>query len=128
MNPSAYLLLRLGVGMSMFGHGLVRAPKLAMFSDWMLKGFQKSWLPEFLVLPFSYLIPIAEFIIGILLLLGFFTKQAAFAGGILMIVLIFGSSMQENWGAVPSQLIHITFFALLIQFVSSNKWCVDSTS
>ncbi len=125
MNTTAFLLLRLGIAASMFGHGLVRLPKLAAFSNWMLGSFEKSMLPKVFVLPFSYALPIAEFTVGLLLLLGLFTKQALLAGGWIMLILIFGTAMVENWEAIPSQLIHLAFFALLIQFIPYNSWSLD---
>lgn len=121
----SFLLLRLAVGMSMFGHGLVRLPKLSEFSAGMVADFQESMIPEILVLPMTYVIPIAELIIGILLLLGLFTRLVLIAGGVLMIVLIFGVSMVENWGALPSQMIHSLFFAGLIPFLSHNVYSLD---
>ena len=125
MNTTAYLLLRLAIGMSMFGHGLVRLPKLEGFSKWMTGSFAKSMLPESVVPPFAYLLPIAEFTIGVLLLIGLFTRSALVTGSVVMIVLIFGSSIIENWDAVPSQLIHIAFFALLLNYSGANTWAVD---
>lgn len=122
----AFLLARLAVGMSMFGHGLVRVPKLPVFSNWMVGQFQKSMLPDAIVEPFSYILPIAELIVGILLLLGLFTRQALIAGSIVMISLIFGSSMIEEWGSIPSQLFHAAYFSVLLCFVSSyNSMSID---
>ncbi|HEY1054496.1 MAG TPA: DoxX family membrane protein [Emticicia sp.] len=121
-----FVLLRLAVGMSMFGHGLVRIVKLPKFSAWMVGQFEKSMLPEALVIPFSYVLPIIEFGIGVLLLIGLFTKQALIIGGITMILLIFGSSMIEEWGAIPSQLIHTFFFAVLLSYLNYNSYSVDN--
>ncbi len=126
MDTITYLLLRLAIGASMFGHGLVRLPKLGTFSKWMAGSFEKSMLPGFLVVPFSYALPIAEFLIGLLLLIGLFTKPALLAGGIVMIILIFGTTMIENWESLPSQLIHVAFFALLFHFASSNSKALDN--
>jgi len=113
----SFLLARLAVGMSMFGHGMVRIPKLAGFSNWMTGQFQKSMLPEMIVKPFSYALPVAELLVGVLLLLGLFTRQALIAGAFIMIALIFGSSMIEEWNSIPSQLIHAAFFSVLLSFV-----------
>ena len=126
MDITTYLLLRLAVGASMFGHGLVRLPKLHTFSNWMVGSFEKSLLPKVLVVPFSYALPIAEFFIGLLVIMGLFTQQSLTAGGFVMIILIFGTAMIENWEALPSQLIHIAFFALLLQFVASNSMALDN--
>lgn len=122
---TSFLLLRLAIGLSMFGHGLVRLPKLSGFSKWMVGSFQKSMLPESLVLPFSYALPIAEFVVGLLLLLGLFTRNALMAGGIVMLMLIFGSTMIEEWNALPSQLIHVAFFAFLLNYIHLNSFAVD---
>lgn len=125
MKPIVFLLLRLSVGISMFGHGLVRLPKLNAFSHWMVNSFQKSMLPQVLVIPFSYALPFAEFLIGLLLLVGLFTKQALISGVIVMLALLFGTAMIENWEAIPTQLIHVIFFAVLLQFAESNTWALD---
>jgi thiosulfate dehydrogenase [quinone] large subunit len=125
MNTTSFLLLRLGIGISMFGHGLVRLPKLAGFSQWMVTSFEKSLLPNAIVTPFSYALPILEFGIGTLLILGLLTKQALLAGSIVMLLLLLGTTLIENWEALPSQLIHLVFFAILIQFISSNTWSLD---
>lgn len=128
MNKTSYLLLRLGVAISMFGHGLVRMPKLAGFSAWMTKSFEHSMLPEILVKPFSYLLPFAELITGLLLLIGLFTKQALIAASLVMIVLVFGCTMTENWEAISSQLLHLAFFAVLLHFAGSNSYAVDKAA
>lgn len=121
----SYVLVRLAVAMSMFGHGLVRLPKLEGFSNWMVGNFEKSFLPKAIVLPFSYILPFAEFIVGLLLLLGLFTRNTLVAGGVVIIVLIFGSSCIEEWSAIPSQLIHAAFFAYLLTHIDLNAFAFD---
>lgn len=123
----SFLLARLAVGMSMFGHGLARLPKLQTFSNGMVSQFEKSILPKFTVIPFSYILPITELLVGIFLLIGLFTKQTLIVGSVLMILLIFGSSMIEEWGGIPSQLIHAAFFCMLLSLEKSyNSFAVDS--
>src|SRR6187431_1929396 len=100
MNTFAFLILRLAIAVSMLGHGLVRLPKLKTFSQWMVGSFEKSMLPKILVLPFSYVLPIAEFTIGLLLLTGLFTKPAAFGGAAVILLLLFGTALIENWDAI----------------------------
>lgn len=117
MNSTAYLFTRLAIGMSFFGHGLARMPKLNGFSHWMVGQFQKSYLPEGLIIPFSYALPFAELIVGVLLLIGFFTREAAIAGAVVMLVLIFGTTSIENWEAIPTQLLHVAFLVVVLQFL-----------
>jgi thiosulfate dehydrogenase [quinone] large subunit len=92
----------------------------------MVGSFENSMLPKIIVTPFSYILPIAEFAIGLFLLLGIFTKPSLVAGAIVMLILLFGTSMIENWEAIPSQLIHIAFFALLLHFADYNSWAIDT--
>ncbi len=125
-NTTTFLLARLAVAVSLFGHGLVRLPKLNGFSHWMVKQFELSMLPKILVVPFSYVLPIAEFTIGLLLILGLFTRQALVAGSVVMLLLIFGSCMIEEWDAIPSQLIHVAFCTVLLSYVKEyNSFTMD---
>ena len=126
MKTNAYLIARLAIGATIFGHGLVRLPKLGEFARGTAESFEKSVLPAALVLPFGYLIAVSEFIIGLLVLAGLFTRQASVAGGLLMILLIAGTSLIENWGAIPSQLLHTLFFILLIEYEEANSWAADN--
>ncbi|MDQ1089480.1 thiosulfate dehydrogenase [quinone] large subunit [Siphonobacter sp. BAB-5404] len=125
-NGMSFFLARLAVGTSLLGHGLVRMPKLSGFSAWMVDKFKDSLLPESLVTPFSYALPIAELMVGVLIVLGLFTRLALTAGSWIMISLIFGSSMVEDWGAIPSQLIHVAFLTVLLVFEHShNSYSLD---
>ncbi|WP_266365846.1 DoxX family membrane protein [Tellurirhabdus rosea] len=126
MNRASYLLLRLTVALSMFGHGLVRLPKLDKFSAGMVKNFEKSMLPEVLVTPFSYALPFAELLCGVLLLLGLFTRLGLYLGGAIMLTLVLGSCLIEQWDALPSQMIHVAFFAVLLHFLPSNSFALDN--
>ncbi len=126
MNRGTYLILRLSIGVSMLGHGLARLPKLAGFSHWMTTQFAHSWLPYALVKPFSLVLPVAEFTIGLLLITGLFTRAALVAGSVVMGMLIFGSCIIENWEVLVSQLVHTLFFAVLLQFLPANSRALDS--
>ncbi len=126
MNTTSFLLLRLAAGLSMLGHGLVRMPKLQAFSHWMTGQFERSLLPMTLVRPFSLVLPFAELLIGLLLVAGLWTRPALVAGSVVMLMLILGTTLVENWEAMPSQLIHITFFALLLQYAGSNRFSADA--
>jgi len=121
----AYLIGRLAIGLSFFGHGLVRLPKLAGFSNWMVGQFSKSFLPEALTVPFSYVLPFAEFIAGLLIIMGLFTRQGLLLAGFVSLALIFGTTMIENWDALPSQLIHVAFLSVLLAYLPHNSYAVD---
>jgi thiosulfate dehydrogenase [quinone] large subunit len=128
MSPyqQSFLLARLAVGTSAFGHGLVRLPKLDKFSHGMAAEFQHSILPQSLVLGFGYFLPFAEFGIGLLMLLGLLTRPAAIAGSLLMTVLIFGTTTVEKFENIPSMLLHVLFFIGVLVFVDRcDNWSLD---
>ncbi|WP_026914751.1 DoxX family membrane protein [Christiangramia portivictoriae] len=118
----AYYLARITLGVNFGIHGLVRLPKLEGFAQGILKGFEGSMLPEFLVIPFAYAIPIVELILGIMLLLGLYTQKALTASALLMIVLIAGSAFKEDWGAVSTQMVYALYIFFLIYFQENDKW------
>lgn len=124
-NATAYLIARLSIGMSMFAHGLVRMPKLDGFSSWMVTSFKDSALPEALVRPFSYALPVLELAVGVLLLLGLFTRLSIIVGSIVMLALIFGSGMIEKWDAVFTQIVYGVIFAILYNYLESNRYSLD---
>ena len=122
----SFLLTRLAIGTSLFGHGLVRLQKLDKFSHGMANLFQHSILPQPLVLVFGYCLPFLEFGLGLLTLTGLFTRQAAVAGALLMILLIFGSTTVEQWDGISTQLLHLAFFVGLLIFVDRyDSWSLD---
>jgi thiosulfate dehydrogenase [quinone] large subunit len=125
---TAFLLARLGIGMSFFGHGLVRLPRLTAFASHMATPFQHSLLPQALVLPFGYALPFFELGTGLLLILGLFTRQALVAGAVIMILLIFGTTAIEQWQNLDSQLVHLAFCTVLLAFVEEhNSFALDRT-
>lgn len=120
----AYALARITMGAAMFGHGLVRMPKLAGFRDWMVKLYD-GVMPAQLVGAFATILPFIELLIGLLLIVGLFTRSALVAGAILMIVLILGSCMKENWEVVGSQMIYGLFYYFLIRNLALNAIAID---
>lgn len=110
----------------MFGHGLVRLPKMEAFSNGMVEKFQTTIIPEILVEPFGYVLTITEFVLGLLLILGLKTKQVLVASILTMTILVFGSTATENWPVIDSQLIHAVIFAFLLWNLEYNGWSLDS--
>jgi len=98
----AYLILRLTMGVNMLTHGIARMLNLDGFNSWMIGKFSNTILPEFMVSIASYMIPFSEFILGILLIFGLFTSRVYLLGGLLIVFLVFGSGLQENWNVMSS--------------------------
>ncbi|WP_294286130.1 MauE/DoxX family redox-associated membrane protein [uncultured Chryseobacterium sp.] len=113
---AAFFFLRLPMAVSLLGHGLVRLPKLPAFSEWMVKTMEKSVIPEMLIVPFSYVLPVVEAVVGILLLINFKTKYTLYSALALMSILIAGSCSIENWTAIEAQLLHCVYLFGLFWF------------
>ncbi|TDX00822.1 DoxX family membrane protein [Dinghuibacter silviterrae] len=124
----AYLMARLPIAMSFLGHGLVRMPKLEQFSLGLTIEFNRTFFPLWLLQPFSYVLPFLELLTGILLLLGLFTRFALFLGGALMLILIFGSTMIEEWQNVAIQLFYGVYLAGLLALIDHNGISLDARS
>lgn len=121
----AFVLLRITMGINFFGHGAVRLPKIPKLREGMMEMFKGSVLPEPLVYGFGTVLPIAEFVIGILLILGLYTKNALAAGAIVMIILIFGSCMIERFDNAGGQMLYALMYFFLIFYLEYNHLSLD---
>jgi thiosulfate dehydrogenase [quinone] large subunit len=124
----AFVLGRLLLGVNFLMHGLVRIPKLSVFRAGILKEFAATPLPEALVSLFATVLPWAEAGIGLLLLLGLFTRPALVAAMLLIISLVFGSSLQEKWTLVGDQMVYGLYILTLVLHVQRNRLCLDAVS
>ncbi|MFC5050567.1 DoxX family membrane protein [Rubritalea spongiae] len=110
----AYTLARIGMGINMLVHGLVRLPKLNGFVDYITGQFEKTALPSLMVKPYAYAVPFVELGIGVLLILGLLTRQTLVVAMFLMLSLIFGTCLLENWANAGSQMVYLAYFAVLL--------------
>ena len=120
-----YTTLRLAIGMSMLVHGLNRISHTHAFANAMAKMFAVTWLPRPSVLGFTYITGPVELAIGILVLFGLFTRTGLIAGGLWMVVLIFGATLIEQYDTVGIQLIYSLIFSMLLYFDDANVISVD---
>ncbi|MGK7389839.1 MAG: MauE/DoxX family redox-associated membrane protein [Candidatus Cyclobacteriaceae bacterium M2_1C_046] len=110
------LILRITLGISFFFHGVNRIVNgVANFSSGMVDKFQDSFLPEWTVSAFSYGLPFAELLLGLLLLIGFKLKEVLLASFILMAFLIAGVCIIGQWGALSIQFLHVLLIYLLVK-------------
>lgn len=125
-NPElAFVLGRLLLGVNFLTHFLVRLPKLADFKAGLLKQFATTPLPAPLVALFATALPFAEGAIGALLLLGLFTRPALVAAMLVMVSLVFGSSLLEQWDTVSTQMLYGLFIFALVLHCQHNRLCLD---
>jgi thiosulfate dehydrogenase [quinone] large subunit len=123
----SHALLRLSLGTSMLVHGLVRiGPQFWTFVEQTTKQFAPTPIPQSLVRISAMLIPPVELLIGVLLILGLWTRFALVLGGLEMCALIAGSSLLTQWEIVAIQLGYAFFFSILLRHCQSNRLSLDS--
>lgn len=122
----AHALLRLALGISMLVHGLVRiGGHFWPFVDSTVKQFASSPVPHFLVRIGAMIIPPVEVLMGVLLILGLWTRFALVLGSLEMCALIAGMSLLEQWEIVAIQLAYAFFFCVVLRDRQNNAMSVD---
>ncbi|MDX1530184.1 MAG: DoxX family membrane protein [Rhodothermales bacterium] len=122
----AYVALRLALGLNMALHGATRLPDLDGFAGGLVEGFAGTVLPGGLVYAFAVVLPFVEGLIGVLLLLGLWMRPALMLGVGVMLSLIFGTGLQQNWGTIATQMQYVVYFALLLAFLPYNRFALDT--
>ena len=80
-----------------------------------------SWVHNFL----TYL-PYLEGVLGVLLLLGLWSRWALTVEGLLVTVLLFGTALRSDWTVVSHQMIYILFVFILLAVEQYDYFSVDS--
>ena len=121
-----YALLRIALGLNICMHGIIRwAAGLRSFAESLLPMFQKTPMPMWPVYSFGYLLPIVEAAVGACVLLGFQTRRALISGSVLMLFLMFGSTLRQDWPTVGIQLTYSVVYSLLLAGIRFNSHGVD---
>ena len=122
-----YVLLRLALGVNLLMHGVSRM--LMGPGDFAFKlqtQFANSMLPTGAVRVFGVLLPGVESLLGLLILIGLRTRVALVAASLLMMVLMFGAAMIQDWTAAGTQLIYAAVVSGLIVLQRFDGWSVDA--
>lgn len=121
----AYLLLRVVVGVNYFNHGITRIDDIPGFATSMVKAMEGAWMPEFLVRLTAIFVPPVELLVGLLLIAGLFTRASLIVTFILMVILMYGVTIVQNWRAASSQLIYNIVLFILLAGRGFNHVSVD---
>lgn len=124
----AYVVFRLSLGVNMLIHGGGRffGAGVEGFSSKTASEFVATPLPAGLVHAFLFVLPFAEFIVGVLITLGLFTRWALTLGGLLITALIFGTALRNDWPTVGIQMIYAITYYLLLLNRSDNGFSLDA--
>ena len=122
----AYALLRVTFGLNIFLHGTSRLlGGIGNFVSGLIKMFQNTVLPTAVVVPFGYALPWLEAGLGLLIIVGFRTREALVAGSLLMLALTFGTALRQDWDVAGVQLLYTAIYAALIAALRFNGLSVD---
>ena len=122
----AYVLLRVTLGLNICLHGVVRWIKgLHSFAESLVPLFAKTPLPPWSAFDFAYVLPILEALVGAAVQFGLQTRSALQAGSALMLVLMFGSSLREDWPTVGIQLTYSVVYCILIAGAQFDGFGID---
>jgi thiosulfate dehydrogenase (quinone) large subunit len=122
----AHLLLRLLIGVNFFNHGIVRIGNIPGFVEQTVKTLAGSYFPEPLIRLNSYLVPIIELVVGILITVGFSTRIALIVTSGLMIMLMMGVTSAQKWDIASSQFIYGIVLFILLATCRYNWYSIDS--
>lgn len=121
-----FTVFRVTVGVNYLFHGLARfGANFGPFVEGVAGGFEGTPIPVSLARVLAMTFPPLEFAIGLLLVLGLFTRTSAVAGGLLIALFTVGKCLQHDWQVVGLQLVYAIAFYLLLVGIHRNRISLD---
>jgi thiosulfate dehydrogenase [quinone] large subunit len=124
----AFTTLRLALGINELMHGVSRLfiGSLSAFLTFTQTQFENTPLPVWQVRAFATVVPIAELVIGVLLILGLWTRWALAVAAVLMLGIIFGTAMRGDWQIVFLQMFYSLLYSVMLIWRRYDAWSVDA--
>ena len=124
----AYGILRLSFGANILLHGLSRILNgRPAFLAYLNHYFEHSHLIPQSSLPlFGAVLPWVETLLGLLLVLGLFSRFTLIAGALVMTALVIGTNLAQDWLVSGLQLIYCFLYYYLLLHLDQNLYSVDS--
>ncbi len=97
----------------------------SIFAAALAKEFEGGVLPPFVIGPFALALPWLEASIGLLILVGAFTRFALLGGALLIVVLTFGATVHQDWDIAGLQLVYAVVYFGLPALVQRNRLSLD---
>ena len=95
-------------------------------ANFIVEGMKATFLPGGLVMVYAYILPFAELLLGLGFILGFQRKYVYPLGGILMLTLIFGVWIQQDYATTAQNIIHLFAIVGAMHFAGADKLCLDN--
>ena len=123
----AYTILRVSFGANIMLHGVSRIVMgHAAFLAYLTHYFEKaSYIPVSLLSVFATVQPWVELILGLLLMIGLATRFSLIAGGLVIMCLVFGTNLAQDWLVSGLQLIYAFLYYYLLVHLDQNRYSID---
>lgn len=123
----AYAILRASLGANIMLHGVSRFfMGHAAFLAYLNHYFEHAHAIPMSTLPaFATVLPFLETGFGLLLLLGLGTRFALIGGGIVMLCLVIGTNLAQDWLVSGLQLIYAFLYYYLLAHIGENRYSID---
>lgn len=106
----------LGVLFRFAAIGKFAGPGPTGFAKWTLRESEPACRPRFLLIPYAYTLPYIEFLLGVVLILGIFTRLSLTVTALLLISLAFGQMVPQNHATVANNLNYVFMAAVALWF------------
>ena len=124
----AYAILRLTLGLNIYIHGSSRILR-GVQQNFVVK-YENQYATTILPVPVAHvaltLIPYFEAVIGALLFIGLWTRWALVAGSLLMLVLVFGTAIRQDWNALFIQMLYALIYFVMLWWRQYNCFSIDT--
>jgi thiosulfate dehydrogenase (quinone) large subunit len=123
----AYTILRVSFGANIMLHGVSRIVMgHAAFLAYLTHYFEKaSYIPVSLLSVFATVQPWVELILGLMLMIGLATRFSLIAGGLVIMCLVFGTNLAQDWLVSGLQLIYAFLYYYLLAHLDQNRYSID---
>jgi len=124
----AYTILRLSFGANILLHGLSRVLNgRPAFLAYLTHYFEHSHLISQSMLPvFGAVLPWVETTLGVLLMLGLFSRFTLIVGALVLTVLVIGTNLAQDWLVAGLQLPYCFIYYYLLIHLEQNRLSLDA--
>ena len=123
----AYTILRISFGANIMLHGVSRIVMgHAAFLAYLTHYFEKApYVPAGMLSIFATVQPWVELILGLLLVIGLATRFSLIAGGLVIMSLVLGTNLAQDWLVSGLQLIYAFLYYYLLVHLDQNRYSID---
>lgn len=124
----AYAILRLSFGANIMLHGVSRLLNgRPAFLAYLTHYFEHAHLIPASSLPaFGAVLPWVETIVGLLLMIGLFSRFIMIFGALVMLCLVVGTNLAQDWLVSGLQLIYCFLYYYLLVHLDENTISIDA--